>query len=156
MKRGGKMLTSFDKELLNILQTKLPISKRPFADLAEALGTEEQIVISRLKKLKEDGYLRRIGPFFDSTKLGYQGTLVALKVGDGFMQRVAGFVNRYPGATHNYEREGEFNLWFTLLTPDLEMQNEILREIRNLPGVEELISLAAKRKFKINVQFNLK
>ncbi|MBP2633613.1 MAG: putative transcriptional regulator, AsnC family, partial [Firmicutes bacterium] len=71
------MLTSFDKELLNILQTKLPISPRPFADLAEVLGTDEIVVIDRLKELKEQGYLRRVGPFFDSVKLGYAGTLIA-------------------------------------------------------------------------------
>lgn len=150
------MLTSFDKELLNILQTQLPISKRPFADLAEILGTEEKVVINRLKELKKDGYLRRVGPFFDSEKLGYKGTLVAVKVRKEFMQQVAEAINKYPGTTHNYEREGEFNLWFTLLTPDIEMQEKILDEIRNLTGVEKLMSLFSKRKYKINVQFNLK
>ena len=150
------MLTSFDKELLNILQTKLPISPRPFADLAEALGTDEIVVIDRLKELKEQGYLRRVGPFFDSVKLGYAGTLIATKVTEGYMESVALAINEYPGVTHNYEREGKFNLWFTLLTPDMETQDKILAEIRNLPGVENLISLKANRKYKVSVQFELK
>lgn len=150
------MLTSFDKALLNILQTKLPISERPFADLAEALETEEAVVINRLKELKAEGYLRRIGPFFDSAKLGYTGTLVAAKVTAGNMERVAMAINAYAGVTHNYEREGEFNLWFTLLTPDLVAQERILEEIRKIPGVEQLMSLTSKRKYKISVQFNLK
>lgn len=150
------MLTSFDKELLNILQTKLPISPRPFADLAEALGTDEIVVIDRLKELKEQGYLRRVGPFFDSVKLGYAGTLIATRVTEGYMESVALAINEYPGVTHNYEREGKFNLWFTLLTPDMEMQDKILAEIRNLPGVENLISLKANRKYKVSVQFELK
>lgn len=150
------MLTSFDKELLNILQTKLPISPRPFADLAEALRTDEIVVINRLKELKEQGYLRRVGPFFDSVKLGYAGTLIATKVTEGYMESVALAINEYPGVTHNYEREGKFNLWFTLLTPDMETQDKILAEIRNLPGVENLISLKANRKYKVSVQFDLK
>lgn len=150
------MLTSFDKELLNILQTKLPISPRPFADLAEVLGTDEIVVIDRLKELKEQGYLRRVGPFFDSVKLGYAGTLIATKVTEGYMESVALAINEYPGVTHNYEREGKFNLWFTLLTPDMETQDKILAEIRNLPGVENLISLKANRKYKVSVQFELK
>jgi len=150
------MLTSFDKELLNILQTKLPISPRPFADLAEVLGTDEIVVIDRLKELKEQGYLRRVGPFFDSVKLGYAGTLIATKVMEGYMESVALAINEYPGVTHNYEREGKFNLWFTLLTPDMETQDKILAEIRNLPGVENLISLKANRKYKVSVQFELK
>lgn len=150
------MLTAFDKELLNILQTELPVSKRPFADLAQVLGTDEIVVINRLKELKEQGYLRRIGPFFDSTKLGYAGTLIATKVTNGYMESVASAINTYPGVTHNYEREGDFNLWFTLLTPDLETQDKILADIRNLPGVENLISLKANRKYKVSVQFKLK
>lgn len=149
------MLTTFDKALLNILQTKLPISERPFADLAEALETEEAVVINRLKELKTQGYLRRIGPFFDSAKLGYTGTLVAVKVATGNMERIATAINVYPGVTHNYEREGEFNLWFTLLTPDLVVQERILDEIRKIPGVENLMSLTSKRKYKISVHFNL-
>ena len=150
------MLTAFDKELLNILQTKLPISPRPFADIAEVLGTDESIVINRLKELKEQGCLRRVGPFFDSVKLGYAGTLIATKVTEGYMESVALAINEYPGVTHNYEREGKFNLWFTLLTPDVQTQEKILAEIRNLPGVENLISLKANRKYKVSVQFELK
>lgn len=149
------MLTSFDKALLNLLQTELPISKRPFADLAEVLGADEPAVIRRIRELKEAGYLRRIGPFFDSAKLGYKGTLIALKVQRDKIERVAAAINRYPGATHNYEREGEYNLWFTLLTPDAESQERIMAEIERLPGVEKMMNLIAKRKYKINVQFKL-
>ena len=73
-------LTAFDKELLNLLQGHLPVCSRPFARLAEELGTEESVVLQRVQELKREGYLRRIGTFFDSNKLGYHGTLVALRV----------------------------------------------------------------------------
>ena len=106
--------------------------------------------------LKENGYIRRIGPFFDSGKLEYKGTLVALKVKEGYMQQVAEFINRYPGATHNYEREGEYNLWFTLLTHSEEKRKQILDEIKAQEGVEKLMNLVYNKKYKINVQFKLK
>lgn len=150
------MLTAFDKELLNIIQRNLPISERPFRDLAQQLGTTEEDVIEHLRRLKEDGYIRRIGPFFDSGRLEYKGTLVALKVKDGCMQSVAEAINRYPGATHNYQREGEYNLWFTLLTHSEAKRSQILSEIRALPGVEKLMNLVSNKKYKINVQFKLK
>ena len=150
------MLTSFDKSLLNLLQTNLPISHRPFAELAEKLGSDEPTVLARLQALKHDGYLRRIGPFFDSNQLGYKGTLVALRVAPAAIPSVAEAINRYPGATHNYEREGRYNLWFTLLTPDPDMCRHILSEIRALPGVEAMMDLVARKKYKINVQFHLK
>lgn len=149
------MLTAFDKRLLNIIQTNLPLDRRPFAVLAEELGTEESIVIERLRFLKEHGFIRRIGPFFDSSKLGYIGTLVALEVEEEYIPKVATVINSYSGVTHNYEREGTFNLWFTLLSSSLGIQDEILDTIRNLEGVIRLISLPATQKFKVSVQFSL-
>ena len=150
------MLTNFDKSLLNIIQRNLPISERPFLELAKILETTEDHVIERLRYLKEHGYIRRIGPFFDSGKLEYKGTLVALKVKEGYMQQVAEFINHYPGATHNYEREGEYNLWFTLLTHSEEKRKQILDEIKAQEGVEKLMNLVSNKKYKINVQCKLK
>ena len=150
------MLKNFDKSLLNLIQRNLPIAQRPFLELANILGTTEDNVIERLRYLKEHGYIRRIGPFFDSGKLEYKGTLVALKVKDGYMEKVAQFINKYPGATHNYQREGEYNLWFTLLTHSEEKRTQILNEIKAQEGVEKLMNLVSNKKYKINVQFKLK
>lgn len=151
-----KELTAFDKALLNLLQAHLPVCGHPFAKLGEELGTDEATVLAHVKALKEAGYLRRIGTFFNSAQLGYEGTLVALEVDEAAMQQVAEAINRYPGATHNYEREGKYNLWFTLLTPDRQMERKILREVEGLPGVRSMMNLKANKKYKINVQFRLK
>ncbi|MBQ1335777.1 MAG: Lrp/AsnC family transcriptional regulator, partial [Selenomonadaceae bacterium] len=67
-------LSAFDKALLNVLQGNLPLCSHPFAALAEQLGTDEDTVLDRLRTLKREGYLRRIGTFFDSNRLGYRGT----------------------------------------------------------------------------------
>ncbi|WP_425060535.1 hypothetical protein SCACP_12620 [Sporomusa carbonis] len=149
------MLTAFDKELLNIIQTRLPIEHRPFGRVAEWLETDETTVLERLSWLKANGYIRRIGAFFDSTCLGYVSTLAAVKVCPDQLEAVAKAINAYAGVTHNYEREGEYNLWFTLLTPDQDKQDRTLANIRNLPGVEGLISLPAIEKYKVSVEFNL-
>lgn len=148
-------LSTFDKALLNLLQSYIPICSHPFAEMAHRLGTDEATVLGRLRELKTAGFLRRIGTFFDSNRLGYQGTLVALKVAPSAVDEVAQAVNRYPGATHNYEREGAYNLWFTLLTPNAECESKILAEIRDLRGVEDMLRLKANKKYKVNVQFKL-
>lgn len=149
------MLTAFDKSLLNMIQTNLPLDSRPFKVLAERLGSDEATVIERLRALAANGYIRRIGPFFDSVKLGYTGTLIAVQVEPDQLEAVAGVINTYPGVTHNYEREGRFNLWFTLLSPDSAVQNKILEHIGSLPGVIELLDLPATKKYKVSVQFTL-
>ena len=148
-------LSLFDKSLLNLLQTDIPVCSRPFAAMAQKLNTDEQTVINRLRELKSAGYLRRIGTFFDSSSLGYQGILVALSVEPDKMQQVAEAVNDYPGTTHNYEREGRFNLWFTLLTPNVNLEKKILSEVKALTGVKDMICLKSNKKYKVNVQFKL-
>ena len=119
------------------------------------LDTTEEHVLSRLDDLKREGYLRRIGTFFNSEQLGYHGTLIALRVAEDHLADVAQAVNRYAGATHNYEREGDYNLWFTLLTPSRHAEEKILADIAALPGVEGHMSLKANKRYKINVQFKL-
>jgi DNA-binding Lrp family transcriptional regulator len=150
------MLTALDKSILNIIQTKLPVVRRPFAAVAESVGSDEQTVLERIQWMKANGYIRRMGPFFDSARLGYIGTLVAVDVAAEQMVAVAKAINAYQGVTHNYEREGTFNLWFTLLSPDKLAQNQVLAEIAALPGIRRMNSLPAIKKLKVNVQFILK
>ena len=148
-------LSLFDKSLLNLLQNNIPVCSRPFAAMAKTLNTDEQTVINRLRELKAAGYLRRIGTFFDSNRLGYQGVLVALSVESEKIKEVAESVNNYPGTTHNYEREGYFNLWFTLLTSNANQEKNILAEVKKLSGVNDMICLKSNKKYKVNVQFKL-
>lgn len=148
-------LTTFEKSLLNFLQKSIPIDSRPFARIAEELNTDEKTVIEKLRELRSEGYLRRIGTFFDSDKLGYQGILAALQVEPSEIENVAKFVNSYSGTTHNYEREGKFNLWFTLLSKDDEQESKILSEIEKCHGVKKILRLKATKKYKLNVQFKL-
>ena len=148
-------LSNFDKSLLNLLQGNIPVCRRPFAKMAETLGADESFVLERVRELKAAGYLRRIGTFFNSDNLGYRGTLVALEVAPSEIGAVAESINAYNEVTHNYEREGKFNLWFTLLTLNADREGKILQEIKSLRGVEDMINLKSNRKYKINVQFKL-
>lgn len=149
------MLTEFDKRLLNAIQKEIPLATRPFAIIAERLESDEEYVLERLQWLKSQGFVRRMGPFFDSTRLGYTGTLVAVEVESDLLSEVAERINLYPGVTHNYEREGQYNLWFALLSPNKGTLDKILQEVALLPGVKRLVNLPATRKFKVNVQFTL-
>ncbi len=148
-------LTPLDRELLNLLQSDFPLTGRPFAALGERLGLGEEEVMSRVAALKESGIIRRIGGIFDSGKLGFTSTLVALQVEEGKLREVAAAVSAYAGVTHNYRREHEFNLWFTLVTSSAEERERTLKEIEALPGVRALRNLPALRLFKIGVNFDM-
>ncbi|MBR1697935.1 MAG: AsnC family transcriptional regulator [Anaerovibrio sp.] len=149
-------LTTFDKQLLNILQGGVQFVPKPYEAMAEQLGVSEERVISRLQELKEKGFIRKLGAFFNSDKLGYNGTLVAAKIEPGHVADVAAKINEYPEITHNYQRSCGYGLWFTVITNSDDRRKQILSEIRSLPGVISLLDLYSQKKYKINVQFKLK
>lgn len=149
-------LTAFDKQLLNILQGGVQFVPKPYEAMGKQLGVSEDRVISRLQELKKDGFIRKVGAFFNSDKLGYSGTLVAAKIEPDYVEDVATKINEYPEITHNYQRSCGYVLWFTAITNNDERRNQILSEIRALPGVISLLDLYSQKKYKINVQFKLK
>jgi len=148
-------LDAMDRELLNVVQSGLPVVAEPYKELARSLGTSEEDILARLGRLIESGTIRRLGGIFDSRRLGYTGTLCAMKVPPERIAGVAEIINGYPGITHNYLRSHEYNLWFTLLAPDHEDLDRVLAEVRERSGVDDLISLPAVRLFKIRVNFEL-
>ncbi len=113
----------------------------------------ERAVIELINGLKESGIIRRTGAVFDSQKLGYKSTLCAMRVPGQRLDEVAAIVNRYPEVTHNYGREHEFNLWFTLIARDEQRLTEVIEEIKTESGVTELLNLPAINLFKISVDF---
>ena len=149
------MLTEYDKEILNAVQGDLPIAPRPFAVLAERLHTEEEALVARLRGLAAEGYIRRMGAYFQSEALGYRGSLGALDVAPDKVGEVAAAINRYPSVTHNYERRGEFNLWFTLQVASDADREAVLTQVASLPGVRRCLNLPSEKKYKIRVQFEL-
>lgn len=148
-------LDSIDKKLLNLVQHDFQITSEPYKELGDRLGLNAKQVIDRLKKLKEADYIRRIGAIFSSKKLGYVSTLAACKVKESKYYEVADTINQYQGVTHNYRRNHDFNLWFTLITSSQKKLRQQLKEIHELDGVKVLRNLPAKRFFKLGVDFDL-
>ena len=144
-----------DRKILNILQTRFPLVPEPFDAVGEELGLTGDEVNERVRKLEDEGIIRRIGAVFDSRRLGYASTLCAAKVPEEKMRHFVEVVNGYPGVTHNYRRGHEYNVWFTFIAPDKETLERSLAEIRSRTGVEDVISMPAVKTFKINASFEL-
>ena len=148
------IMNTVDKRLIDLLQAEFPLSSRPFQELGQALGLDEEGVIERVKRLKHSGVLRRIGAVFSPEKLGMVSTLVALKIPDqSHLDRVAEEINKYTEVTHNYQRAHPFNLWFTLTAPDETRLRKIISEIRKNQAIEDLLEFPARRTFKIDARF---
>lgn len=149
-------LDEIDKRLLQLAQDEFPITGRPWAKLGGKLNITEKEALSRFKRLHTEGVLRKIGPVIDSTKLGLNtSTLIAMRVPENKIEDTAKIVNEYKSITHNYLREHEFNLWFTITTSSKEELGKILKEIKHRTEIPEkdILDLPTIRRFKIDVRF---
>ena len=143
-----------DRLILNEIQRNFPITHRPFLALARKLKIREKEIVERVQRLKEVGIIRRIGASFSARAVGFTSTLCAARVPGEKVEKFVAVVNTYPGVTHNYEREGDYNIWFTLIAPSRKRINQILAEISRKTGVKEILNLPALKTFKIAVDFN--
>ncbi len=150
-----KELTEADRQLLSAMQQGFAPVLRPFQEIAERLGVTEEKVIADLRRLKEKGIIRRLGAIIDSRKIGYTGTLCAMQVPAERIPEVAGVINAFPEITHNYVREHEYNIWFTILAPSTARIDKILKRIQEQTGITNMLNLSATRIFKIRVNFDL-
>ncbi|MDR5659660.1 Lrp/AsnC family transcriptional regulator [Serpentinicella sp. ANB-PHB4] len=149
-------MDEIDLHLLTIIQKGFPIDPQPYKILGNKLCISEDNVLSRIANLKSKGFIRRIGGVFDSKALGYTSTLCAMKVPEDKIEEVAEIINSLPEVTHNYLREHDYNLWFTLIAPSQEELYNLLTFIKNKTTIHRLINLPATNLFKINVHFDLK
>ena len=148
-------LDDTDRAILNAVQSDFPLAPRPFAAIGEQLGLDEDEVVRRMARLKQEGIIRRIGGNFVPEKLGYVSTLCAASVSEDRIDAFALAVNEYPGVTHNYIRDNTYNVWFTFIAPSRDAIEESLAEIARKTGVTRIINLPATRVFKIRAAFNL-
>ena len=147
-------MDSVDKRLLDIIQTGFPLTPRPYADLGQALGIAETEVLDRVRNLKTQKIIRRLGANFQSSKLGFKSTLCAAKVQDSRLDDFVTAVNALPGVTHNYLRDHAYNVWFTLISPSLEARDATLAGLTRQTGIE-ILNLPATKLYKIKVDFQM-
>jgi len=144
-----------DKAILNQIQSDFPITSRPFLEIAKRLNLKERDVLKRLTRLKKMGIIRRIGGNFYPEKLGFTSTLCAARVPEDKIDKFVEVVNRYPGVTHNYRRNHNYNIWFTFIAESRKKIEKYLHEISLKTGVTEIHNLPALRVFKIKAQFEV-
>ncbi len=142
------------KKLLNLLQKDFPLVKNPFSVIANEISITEQELLQRIENLKTRGLIREIGPVLDSRKLGYQSTLVAMRIQEKSLERVAQIINKHPGVSHNYARDHYFNLWFTLAIPNNTNMEDEIQKLSRLAKSEATLNLPALQVFKLRAYFN--
>jgi siroheme decarboxylase len=150
-------LDELDKRLLNLLQGSFPLEPRPFATVARLAELPEDDVLRRTRRLLDERIIREITPIFDTRVLGYSSMLVAARVDAEHPWGPAKIINSHPGVSHNYLRDHDFNLWFTIATePDSKLGLEgTLEVLQRLTRAESVRKLPTLRLFKIRMDLEM-
>ena len=154
---AARALDDTDRKLLNLLQGSFPLEPRPFARVAELAGLSEDDVLGRTQNLLDDRIIRQLTPIYDTRAFGYGSMLVAAKVDAEHPWGPAKIVNSHPGVSHNYLRNHEFNMWFTLAVEEdskLGLQGT-LDVLQELTGAESIRQLPTLKLFKIRMDLEM-
>ena len=148
-------MDNLDKEILNEIQWTFPLVAQPYHDIAKKFSITPEAIKERLIQLKKIGVLRQLSAIFDTRKLGYKSSLIAMEIEADKLDFVAQQINRHPGVSHNYERNHQFNLWFTLaVPPGSDLKTEV-DKIKKLEGIKKVRLLPTIKLFKIGVKLDI-
>jgi DNA-binding Lrp family transcriptional regulator len=150
-------LDDLDRRLLNLMQGSFPLEPRPFAAVADAAEVTELQVLTRVQRLLDERIIRQVTPIYDTRALGYSSMLVAAKVDPENPWQAAKIVNSHPGVSHNYLRNHDFNMWFTLaVEPDSRLGLDgTLDVLQRLTGAESIRQLPTLKLFKIRMDLEM-
>ena len=158
-RKGGSAvpLDDTDRKLLNLMQGRFPITPRPYAAVAQQAEITEAEVLQRVQHLIDERIIRQVTPIFDTRALGYGSMLVAAKVDPEHPWAPAKIINAHPGVSHNYLRNHEFNMWFTLaVEPDSKLGLQgTLDVLQELTGAESIRQLPTLKLFKIRMDLEM-
>jgi siroheme decarboxylase len=150
-------LDDLDRKLLNLMQGSFPLRPQPYAAVAEGAEVTELEVLTRVQRLLDERIIRQVTPIYDTRALGYGSMLVAAKVDPENPWQAAKIVNSHPGVSHNYLRNHDFNMWFTLaVEPDSRLGLDgTLDVLQRLTGAESIRQLPTLKLFKIRMDLEM-
>ncbi|MEX2445823.1 MAG: AsnC family transcriptional regulator [Dehalococcoidia bacterium] len=150
--------TPFDDtslRLLDLLQDHYPLVERPYAALGEQLGISEEETIARLQEARAAGVIRQVCAIYDTKALGYSSALVAMQVAPEQLRRAAHVINAHPGVSHNYKRNHDFNMWFTVAMPPGHDLDAVIQRLHELAGADSTRPMPTLHLFKIAVTLDM-
>ncbi|ABK77924.1 transcriptional regulator [Cenarchaeum symbiosum A] len=148
-------MDDLDREILDHIQWTFPLVARPYDEIAAKFAITPDEAKARISHLKELGVLRQLSAIFDTRRLGYKSSLVAMEIEPDRLVEVAEHINLHPGVSHNYERDHKFNLWFTLaVPPGADLKTEV-DKFQELPGIISVRMLPTIQLFKIGVKLEM-
>jgi DNA-binding Lrp family transcriptional regulator len=78
-----------------------------------------------------------------------------MKVRSDRLKAAAAVVNAHPGVSHNYRRNHDFNMWFTVAMPPGHDLDAVIARLHELAGAESTRPMPTLQLFKIEVNLDV-
>jgi len=147
------MIDEADKKIISLVQRDIPVTSRPFADLADAIGIPEEDFINRLMRLKNQGIMRRFGATLRHQEAGFSSNaMVAWVVPDDRVEEVGKRLADFREVTHCYQRmpkkDWPYNLYTMVHGSNRDQCHETAKIMASTAGMDEYTLLFSEKEFK--------
>ncbi|MCR5814588.1 MAG: Lrp/AsnC family transcriptional regulator [Desulfovibrio sp.] len=152
--------TDQEKAILHIVQSNIPESLTPYADIAARVGVSEEDVITLLARLKANGGIRRYGAMIRHQKTDWvHNAMVAWKVEESLVEQCGEIAASVENISHVYYRPSKNPDWpytlYTMIhgrTPD-EWRSTITRLQSISPLSEHVVLRTLKELKKVSMRY---
>lgn len=147
------MLTELDKKIIASIQGDIPITERPYLEIAEKLGISEEILLESLQKLCDNGVIRRFGATLRHQKTGYEANaMVAWQVDEEDIDTVGERMASFSSVSHCYRRNPKddwpYNLYIMIHAKDEASCWELTRNISEETSIDNYTLLFSREELK--------
>ncbi len=150
----AREFTEKERAVLRIVQKNLPDSLTPYADIAQAVSLGEGEVLDFLRRLKEDGAIRRFGASLKHQKAGWtHNAMVAWKVRREDVDAIGAKASEHPLISHCYYRPSPVEDWpyelYTMIhgrSPD--EHKTVIEDLMRQTSLREYAVLESLREMK--------
>ncbi len=143
-------LDDTDRTIINALQRGFPLTPKPYADAAQAIGINETELLARLQSLLARGVLTRFGPLWQIERAGGRFVLCACHAEQARLDDIIAALNARPEIAHNYERSHHLNLWFVVALEHADDLATTLARIEHDADVQ-VLAFPKDREFFVNL-----
>lgn len=147
-------ISAIDKKIMKALQENIPLSLRPYKDIADAVGVTEQEVVEKIKLYKEKKWIRRFGAILRHQKAGFSanGMGVWPVPNEADRQRLGEIMASFREVSHCYERpsysDWPYNLFTMIHGESKEDCEAVAKRISEATGIKDYGMLYSNREFK--------
>ena len=136
--------SDFEKALIEAISKGLPLVSRPYAQIAEQIGSSEAEVMAGIQRIAQRGDIKRFGVVVRHRKLGYRANgMVVWDIPDNHVAELGHCIGRNSFVTLCYQRprrlpEWRYNLFSMIHGQDRNAVIEQVNFIVEQCGLQEI------------------